>query len=242
MSSLCGKIVELVRLRGVAGIGDLLVHACAEFYNEWRLGITTTHWALERAGLPKRVTHWYGAVPYRAFRKAMGSIEITPWHDVFLDCGAGMGRACILAAMYPFAKVIGVEVLPELVDICRQNIAKVRHRLQCKRIEVVMHDAVSYKLPDEVTVLYLFNPFHGTGMKAVFEAVRSSLVSTPRPFTVMFLNTRFFQEELRQYSWLTRVNAFTFSFASAPRGLDCVILKADPDRAASVTGDNGSVQ
>ena len=41
-----------------------------------------------------------------------------------LDLGSGKGRALLLASMYPFAHIVGVEVQPELDDIARQNIER----------------------------------------------------------------------------------------------------------------------
>ena len=41
----------------------------------------------------------------------------------FVDLGAGMGRAMLLAAAYPFRAVVGVELHPTLARIARRNLA-----------------------------------------------------------------------------------------------------------------------
>jgi len=41
----------------------------------------------------------------------------------FIDVGAGMGRAVLLAAELPFRQVVGVELNPTLARIARKNLA-----------------------------------------------------------------------------------------------------------------------
>ena len=40
----------------------------------------------------------------------------------FIDVGAGMGRAVLLAAELPFRRVVGVELNPTLARIARKNL------------------------------------------------------------------------------------------------------------------------
>src|SRR3712207_2275466 len=51
----------------------------------------------------------YEAVDPRLFRKVVGSLKIRHEDFVFVDFGSGMGRAILLAAEFPFRKVVGVE-------------------------------------------------------------------------------------------------------------------------------------
>ena len=44
----------------------------------------------------------------------------------FIDLGAGMGRALLLAAAYPFRAVVGVELHPTLAHIARRNLSQWR--------------------------------------------------------------------------------------------------------------------
>src|SRR4029079_18462186 len=43
--------------------------------------------------------------------------------DVALDLGSGKGGAMATMAQYPFRRVDGVEIAPELVDAARKNLA-----------------------------------------------------------------------------------------------------------------------
>lgn len=63
----------------------------------------------------------------------------------FVDVGSGKGRVLIVAAMYPFKRIIGVEYSPALVRICLDNLRRVGASEKC---EVVGADAADYEFPD----------------------------------------------------------------------------------------------
>ncbi len=48
------------------------------------------------------------------FREMVGGLPIDCSEFTFIDVGSGKGRALLLAADYPFRRIIGVEVPPEL--------------------------------------------------------------------------------------------------------------------------------
>lgn len=73
---------------------------------------------------------------------------------IFVDVGAGKGKACIYASRH-FARVIGVEYSSALVTAARANQARARR----DNIEFVHADASDYDLPDAPALVFLFNPF-----------------------------------------------------------------------------------
>jgi SAM-dependent methyltransferase len=103
--------------------------------------------------------------------------------DVFLDLGSGKGRAVFLATQYPFARIIGVELSPELHAVAEQNL-----RRHGSRVELVNADATTYDVPEDVTVLFLFNPFNGSVFAAALANVLRSLDEHPRPFRLIYVN------------------------------------------------------
>ena len=123
----------------------------------------------------------------------------------FIDLGSGKGRALLLAAMYPFAHIIGVEVQPELDAIARQNIARFDESgQQCHSIESVCADAREYEFPPTDLVVYLFNPFPDYVLREVLTNLVASARRTPRSIVVLY-NAPFEKQEferipeLRQY-------------------------------------------
>jgi SAM-dependent methyltransferase len=109
--------------------------------------------------------------------------------DVFLDIGSGKGRVVMLAARYPFARVIGVEVSGELTEVARRNLdGQRRARRRAKAVELVTADALAYEIPDDVTVVYLYNPFRGTTFDAVIAKLIESVDRRPRRLRLIYLN------------------------------------------------------
>lgn len=73
---------------------------------------------------------------------------------VFVDLGAGKGKACIYAAAH-FDEVIGVEYAPLLLQAAKANLQRAR----CGNVRLVLADAAQYELPEQAALVFLFNPF-----------------------------------------------------------------------------------
>jgi hypothetical protein len=107
----------------------------------------------------------------------------------FVDVGAGMGRAMLLAAEHPFSAVVGVELHPTLTRIARRNLALWRAQGRALTgMRVYCRDAVTFKLPPGPCVAFLFNPFAGPVMRAVLRAWSGQLEKEPRPFELLYVN------------------------------------------------------
>src|SRR5271166_6630819 len=56
------------------------------------------------------------------FHEMLESLNIDCREFVFVDIGSGKGRVLLMAADYPFQRVIGVELLPELHRVAQANL------------------------------------------------------------------------------------------------------------------------
>jgi Methyltransferase domain len=132
---------------------------------------------------------FYQAVFPDHFRESIESTSINPQDYLFVDIGAGKGRALFLAQDMGFRRVIGIEFAQELVRICEENI---RRRAADARsrppIEILHMDGLSFDLPEEPTVLYLFNPFGQELMIRMAERIRGSLQKAPRTIKIIYEN------------------------------------------------------
>jgi SAM-dependent methyltransferase len=147
------------------------------------------------------------------FREMMASLPIDFSQFTFVDLGSGKGRTLLLASEYPFRRIVGVEVLPELHRIAEQNIGLYGRATQvCTRIESVCADAREFELPDEPLVLYLFNPLPVAGLILVLDKLEKSLERKPRAVVVLYHNA-VLEDCLRERSWLDRV-AISDQFAA----------------------------
>jgi SAM-dependent methyltransferase len=161
----------------------------SELFYEWRLGIVSDMEILnDQLGITDMACHDYLATSYVRFRQIMKQITIRDGKDVFLDFGSGMGRAVILAATYGFHKVIGVELAESLHLTALENVRRALGRLRCRDIELYNIDARDFRVPDDVTVIYFWNPFSGEILGQVLANIRQSIVESPRTVTLLHLS------------------------------------------------------
>lgn len=123
----------------------------------------------------------------------------------FIDLGSGKGRALLMAADYPFRRIVGVECIPELHHAAQRNLAGYSsERQRCRQIDLLCMDARDFEFPPGPLVVYLFNPFAESTFIAVMERLRRSLLETPRPAFVAYRYIEF-NFLLEQSDWLERI-------------------------------------
>jgi SAM-dependent methyltransferase len=124
-----------------------------------------------------------------AFHEMMGALGIDFSQFTFIDIGSGKGRVLLMAADYPFHRVVGVELLPALHRIAQQNIQKYGSQpRRCQAVESVCLNAVYFAFPQEPIVLYLFNPLGEVNLIKVIENLNYSLKQCPRPAYALYHN------------------------------------------------------
>src|SRR5579862_930699 len=108
---------------------------------------------------------------------------------VFIDLGSGKGRVLLMAADYPFQRIVGIELLPELHRAAQENIAKYKSESQkCFALETICEDAVDFHFPDEPFVLYLFNPLPEPGLRRAIATLEQSLHTQPQAVYLLYHN------------------------------------------------------
>jgi SAM-dependent methyltransferase len=180
-----------------------------------QLGIADTA-AREQAILylpsPERVTRWMltnAGVDHRAF--------------AFVDMGCGKGRVVLVAATYPFQRVVGVEISAPLAEIARANIDRFQPPTrQCRNVEVQTVDATSFTFPETNLLIHFYHPFEPPLLNAVLEQLQRSIEARPRKVVIAYLlyssalesvdavfarfpwlkRVRYEQSILGQYDWL----------------------------------------
>lgn len=133
----------------------------------------------------------YGPVNATDFIQVLSERNLPYEEFAFLDCGSGKGRAVMLAAMFPFKKVIGVEFSAELHAIAEHNIRQcTTETRKCGEIELICRDVIDYDLPELPLVIFLFNPFEGPIMANLVSKVRKSFVRHPRRLVVIYFTPK----------------------------------------------------
>ncbi len=123
------------------------------------------------------------------FHEMLGALPIDFSQFTFVDLGSGKGRTLLMAADYPFRKIVGVELLPALHHAAEENLRAYRSPAQkCFAVESVCGDARDFVFPAEPTVLYLFNPVSETILREMIGKLEKSLVERPRPIHILYHN------------------------------------------------------
>ena len=104
----------------------------------------------------------------------------------FIDLGSGKGRALLLAAEYPFRRIVGVEVLAELHAIAEENLARLRETNGAVEAYSICLDAREFEFPPDPLIVYLFNPFPAYVLAKVIGNLRASFARQPRPLYLIY--------------------------------------------------------
>jgi hypothetical protein len=119
----------------------------------------------------------------------ISSAEIDFRKFTFIDIGSGKGRVLLMAADYPFRRILGVELLTELHRVAKENISKYQSdSQQCFAIDCLLGDASEFTFPPESTVLYLFNPLPESRLTRMIGNLERSLREHPRALYVLYHN------------------------------------------------------
>lgn len=163
----------------------------------------------------------YIAVKWRQLRRALPVGSVSD-RDVFIDLGSGMGRAVLeAAATYPFARVVGVELNPELHEIAQTNMANTTRRLSCRNVELVCADLRHYQLPDDVTVIFVNNSVRGSIFATVLDEISISMKRNPRRLRFIYSNPTEDEAVLATGQW-RKVRTIEQRKAHWPYGVTCV--------------------
>jgi SAM-dependent methyltransferase len=121
------------------------------------------------------------------FHEIMQQLPIDFREFAFLDLGSGKGRALLMASDYPFRRIIGVELLPELHAIAQDNVRKYSsERQHCRNFELHCSDARRFALPPEPLIVFIFDPFPPEILRDVIARVDQSVREAPRKVFVIY--------------------------------------------------------
>ncbi len=173
---------------------------------DWEFRVDTTSatvtWRTRLLGL---LHSPYQPIGPQLFREIISSLEIDFRQFTFIDIGSGKGRALLLAAEYPFRRIIGIELLPELNSVAQENIRKVLgEQRACHDIQTFCGEATEFTFPTEPLVVFLFNPLPEAGLRQLLGNLEASLRENPRPAYVIYANP-IHEEIIKGSSRLTRL-------------------------------------
>ncbi len=133
----------------------------------------------------------YQPAPADVVTNTLATLAIPYEEFVFIDFGSGKGRPLLLAAQFPFKRIIGVEYSPDLHATALENIAAFSHSdRQCDDIEAVCQDATDFAIPPDPGVYFFHHPFDEPVFRTVVQRMEISLAESPRRALVIYYDPR----------------------------------------------------
>jgi SAM-dependent methyltransferase len=197
---------EQVGQKGAAGACSLLARELWQFLRDstparrrqrygdmeydWEYRVNTTSGAVGWRERLLGVFHSaYQPTDPAMFREMMAVLPIRFDQFTFVDLGSGKGRTLLLASEYPFQKIVGVEILPELHRAAEENIRAYRQSTgRGGQIDAILADASEFDFPQTPLVVYLFHPLPEAGLRRVIGRLEESLMKAPRPVWIVYHN------------------------------------------------------
>jgi len=133
--------------------------------------------------------NYYEGVSEELFGKIIKALGGGDPRATFIDFGSGKGRQLLLASEYPFRRVLGVELEPNLHRVALRNIEIYRTDTQkCRDVASIRADATELELPPDPLVCSFYNPFDQRILRNVVTNIERSLREKPREAQVIYLN------------------------------------------------------
>lgn len=125
------------------------------------------------------------------FHGSMAALGIDLTGFTFVDIGSGKGKMLMMAADYPFTRIVGVEYSPGLSEIAQRNLQIYRSPTQrCTRLEAYLGDALRFPLPAGPLVCLVFNALDSSTMRGFMRHAEDDLAARQEPAFVLYCNLR----------------------------------------------------
>jgi len=177
-----------------------LYHQMADYYYDFRYGINTCGikelWQLdipfESIAHGRRYQGTRYLILHKIFKKLHKDFSYV-FDGVFLDIGAGKGRALYMAHYYGFKESVGVEFARDLCIIAKENLKR-------QQAQVIFDDIQNIELNKDIKLIFLFNPLDSEALKPIVEKIKADcckevLVVFVNPIRDFIFNLLGFYEE-----------------------------------------------
>ena len=201
-----------IQHRGIFSSLLLLFNTCIEyiwFISHRGSGLSLMDFKLKEESLNNQEhSTFYVPTPIVPFFKLIKKLQL-PNHSVFVDYGAGKGRAMILAAeSHRFKKIKGLEFSTSLYETAKKNIQTYIEKTGSDIFTLHHIDVVNYQVKPEDNIFYFFNPFNEHILKQCLGKIQISLNKSPRKAFLIY------QSYLKDRTeCITENSSFTYLFS-----------------------------
>jgi SAM-dependent methyltransferase len=163
----------------------------AEWRYDRRLGIDTWGYIepsrLDISEGSQKLSYAYGGTPPGIAKFLIAMVAPRAKGFTFLDIGSGKGRVLLIAARFPFGRVVGFEHSEQLNEVAASNARQfAKHYPDMVPVELVCGDAKRLPLPDGPLVIFLFNPMTREATTEFAASVKASYQRNPRKIICLY--------------------------------------------------------
>ena len=234
-SSALGRFLNLFRHYGlwktvavcVAMVDDFHIRSYDRRYGVRTSGhVELSNTSFDPSKLAKATS--YGPVNAWGVRKLLRILNL-PKSFAFVDLGCGLGRPCLIAAEYGFAKVTGVELAPELCRVARENVANYRtNGVKKSPITVIEGDVLDYCDHSDDDVYFVYRAFSLDFLNEVLAKLAQRAALQKKPFTFIYTE-RLGWPQSECVSALNANRAFRKTFEESILGQSFFVYECQPE-------------
>jgi len=127
---------------------------------------------LEELNLDSKIVSKGSPSGNKYLTRLLESLNIT--HNCkILDIGCAKGSAIKVMLNFPFKKIDGLELSPNLVKIAKRNF----HKLKTKKVEIFNENATNFMGYNNYNYFYLYNPFPEKIFKKVIDRINKQVIN-----------------------------------------------------------------
>lgn len=131
----------------------------------------------------------YQPASVRPLIKLLGEITFPGNQNTFVDVGSGKGKVVLVAALFNFTRVVGIEFSKELCEIARRNVSIFKSRTDCKTPMEIFHtDALEYNFYGDESIFYMANPFDGYVMEKFLSRLKEYVLRKSGRIFLLYQN------------------------------------------------------
>ena len=130
---------------------------------------------------------YYKASRPEEVRKVLSALPVRHEDFTFVDFGSGKGLALMVASMYPFKRIIGVEFAADLHRIAESNLSKFHPEdRRCFDVQSVHADAAAWPVPAEPLVCYFYEPFEAPVLEKTLVNLEEATKRSSQPMLLLY--------------------------------------------------------
>ncbi|MCP9751048.1 class I SAM-dependent methyltransferase [Ferruginibacter sp. HRS2-29] len=121
-------------------------------------------------------------------KKAFRRLQLKAQGIHMLDIGCGAGRVLTFGMLLRFKRVTGVDLDEEGIRKAICNCRRMQENGYATDFDISAADACNLKIPDDVNLIYMFNPFGEKTMNTVLDGIISHVKNTGKELHVIYSN------------------------------------------------------